>query len=182
MVKGLYLAHLVLTGRDAVTDVVWTSPGQVDAAKEKCFWTAVSSSIQKCVSHDFLSSTSKSYLSPAPPASICLHGVFAAAGAAISVVNFTFLFDILSVHSTDSKTSRGLHFSIIIFKSHLVFRCFQPDFSCGHGKKNLQLRWRLRLFGWHHWSCKSLTCPCLSFSLLIFCCWGRSQICVEKIW
>lgn len=49
MVKGLYLAHLVLTGRDAVTDIVWTSPGQVDAAKEKCFWTAVSLSIQKCV-------------------------------------------------------------------------------------------------------------------------------------
>ena len=32
-------------------------------------------------------SMSKSY----PPASICLHGVFAAAGAAISVANFTFL-------------------------------------------------------------------------------------------
>ena len=30
-------------------------------------------------------SMSKSYLSPASPASICLHGVFAAAGAAISV-------------------------------------------------------------------------------------------------
>ena len=27
--SGLYLAHLVLTGRDAVTDIVWTSPGQV---------------------------------------------------------------------------------------------------------------------------------------------------------
>ena len=25
---GLYLAHLVLTGRDIVTDIVWTSPGQ----------------------------------------------------------------------------------------------------------------------------------------------------------
>ena len=69
--------------------------------------------------------------------------------------NFTF-FDIFLVHRTDSKTSRGLHFSTVTFKSHLVFR------FCGC-RKNLQLRWRLCLFGWHHWSCKSLTCPCLSF-------------------
>ena len=48
MVKGLYLAHLVLTSRDAVTDIVWTSPGQVDPGYE-FFWTAVSPSIQKCV-------------------------------------------------------------------------------------------------------------------------------------
>ncbi|CAE7738586.1 paa-3, partial [Symbiodinium pilosum] len=34
----LYLAHLVLTGRDVVTDIVWTSPGQHAPAWELHSW------------------------------------------------------------------------------------------------------------------------------------------------